>query len=203
MKLLTLASKILRRISIEYRSRLWRINRRLRQSLTLATKQGVFTLPLDTDDPIGWSLYVKREYELDLVSRSMDHIRDLKGISKGKGAVLDIGANNGVISIGMLVRGELDKAIAIEPDPRNFSILTRNVEHNHLESRMTCLNCAISDNKSTLQLELSETNYGDHRVRKALPDIAPTELFGESKRQVINVEANTIDDLLADLDQTL
>jgi len=130
-------------------------------------------------------------------------IRDLRGLAKGKGTVLDIGANNGVISIGMLVAGELEKAIAIEPEPRNFSNLKHNVELNHLENAITCLNYAVSDSKTNLQFELSESNYGDHRVRKSFSETGLKELYEESKRQIINVEANSLDNILAELDETL
>ena len=106
--------------------------RRFRKSVTVTTKQGVYILPLEVDDPISKSLYVRREHEFDLVSDAMCFVRKLKHLEKGKGTVLDIGANNGVISIGMLVGGELDKAVAIEPEPRNFSNLKHNVEGNHL-----------------------------------------------------------------------
>ena len=196
-----LIPKMLRRICFEYRCGLYHIIRRFRKSVTIATKQGVFTLPMEVDESISKLLYVNREFELDLVSDAMCLIRKLKDLPRGKGTVLDIGANNGVISIGMLVTGELDKAVAIEPEPRNFSILKHNVEQNHLEGVITCLNYAVSDSKSTLQFELSESNYADHRVRKSLSDTKPKELYDESKRQVINVEANTLDNLLADLDE--
>jgi FkbM family methyltransferase len=158
---------------------------------------------LDINDPISRSLFVHGEYELDLVSDAMSLIRNLRNLPRGKGAVLDIGANNGVISIGMLVAGEVEKAIAIEPEPRNFSILKHNVKQNHLESVITCLNFAASDRKSTLQFELSESNYGDHRVHKSLSATRSKELYNESKRHVIAVEANTLDNLLADLDTRL
>ena len=202
MRLLRLFLRLLRRIHLEYRLALWHLNRRFRKSLTLATKQGVFTLPLEVNDSISQSLYIRGEYELDLIAKALPVIRKIRDLSNGKGTILDIGANHGVISIGMLVTGVLDKAIAVEPDPRNFSILRHNVEQNHLESAIVCLNYAASDSKTTLQFELSETNYGDHRVRKSSPNIQPQELYNynESKRQVIDVAANTVDNLLADLD---
>ncbi len=177
------------------------ICRRFRITVTIKTKQGIFSLPLDTDDPIYRSLFLTREYELDLIIDAMCLIRKLRGLPKGRGTVLDIGANNGVISIGMLVNGELEKAIAIEPDPKNFSILKHNIMQNNLEDVITCINYAVSDNKSILQFELSKNNFGDHRVRKLLPDIKLKELYYESQRRVINVKANTLDNLIADLDK--
>jgi FkbM family methyltransferase len=113
---------------------------------------------------------------------------------------LDIGANNGVVSIGMLATGEFEAAIAIEPDPRNFALLQGNIEVNDFGDRFACLNFAVSDQRSELEFELSEINYGDHRVRSQRPDAKSRELFNESKRRVINVPADTLDNLLAGLE---
>jgi len=41
--------------------------------------------------------------------------------------VLDVGANLGVISIGMLVNGDVAAAIGVEPDPDNYALLERNI----------------------------------------------------------------------------
>lgn len=188
----------LKLISNEYRHGLWYIARRFRKfqkSVTVHTKQGIFNLSTEIDDPISRSLFLYREFELDLITSAMILIRDIRQIPKGKGIILDIGANNGVISIGMLVRGEAEKAIAIEPDPRNFAALKHNVAQNHLKNAITCLNYAVSDKKSILQFELSETNYGDHRIRRSTADTGLMELYKESERHVIDVEANTLDDI--------
>lgn len=193
----------LRQLRIRYRAGLWSIYRQLRKSVTITTKQGVFTLPLEIEDPISKSLYIYRKWESELVSDAIRCIRELKDLPKGKGTVLDIGANNGVTSIGMLVTGEFNKAIAIEPDPQNFLFLKHNVKQNQLDDAIKCLNCAVSDNKSILQFELSHSNYGDHRVRKLLSDTSQKELCEESTRKVINVEADTLDNLLTDLDESL
>ncbi len=203
MKILTLVTKVLRLIYAKYRLGLWHISRKLMKSVTLATKQGRFTLSLDVDDPISRSLYIHRQYELDLVETAMNFVRSYSHRTKGSGTVLDIGANNGIISIGMIVTGEVEKAIAIEPEPRNFAALKHNVAQNHLERVITCLNYAVSDSQSLLQFEISENNYGDHRVRKSSSGLEAKELFEESKRPVISVEANTLDNLLTDLDEKL
>ncbi len=113
---------------------------------------------------------------------------------------MDIGANNGVISIGALHTGELARAVAIEPDPFNFSMLRRNVDQNGLSSRVICLPVAASDQKGELVFELSPTNFGDHRVRKNTKEsLAAPERWGELTRRVITVPADRLDGLLADL----
>jgi len=201
MRLFKLFSPIFSVIRLWPRIVLWHIVNQFRKTVTLHTKQGLFTLPVEINDPMSRSLYIKREYELDLVTDAMRHIRKLNDLPKGKGTVLDIGANNGVISIGMIFKGELDKAIAIEPEPRNFSSLMHNVEQNHFEDVISCLNYAVSTSKATLQFELCESNFGDHRIRKTSSDTKLVELNNESNRQVINVEADTLDNLLEGVDE--
>lgn len=192
--------KPLKRIHWKYRMLQWSIHRRFSDSVTLETQQGIFKLPLDSNDAISRHLYSRREFELEWIADSLAFLRSKQLCPpKGQGTVLDIGANNGVISIGMLATGEFERAIAVEPDPRNFALLQGNVEANDLGERFTCFNFAVSDRRSELEFELSEVNYGDHRVRSQQPDAKSRELFNESNRRVINVPADTIDNLLAGL----
>jgi FkbM family methyltransferase len=184
--------RVIRRIRYEYL-------RRFDNPATLTTRQGVFRVPLGVPDPISRDLFLHGEFELDLTTEAMQLLRRLSGRPKGKGTLLDIGANNGVISIGMLVNGELDRAIAIEPEPVNFARLQENVSLNKLDDAVLRLNCALSDKKSTLTFELSDQNYGDHRVRTSSAPSEGREIFNESDRPVITVSAETLDDMVAEL----
>ncbi len=201
MNLLKLIPEIKKQVYTLKRKIEYKYLLKLNKEATFTTKQGIFTIPTGVPDPISRSLYLNKEFELDLITETMHLIRNLRNLEKGQGTILDIGANNGVISIGMLVRGELNKAIAIEPEPRNFLTLTHNVQQNDLDNVMICLNYAVSNEKSTLEFELSEKNYGDHRVRKSFSETKSKERFDELKREVITVEADSIDNLLANLDQ--
>jgi FkbM family methyltransferase len=160
---------------------------------------------LSTDDGVGRPLYCEREFELDLSLRATTFLRNLKKLpAQGEGIVLDIGANMGVISIGMLHTGQLAKAIAIEPEPRNFSLLEHNVRQNKLEGRVTCLPYAILDRKGEVRFELSDTNSGDHRVRSSSFEATHrTDLYQESERRVISIEAATVDQLIASLPENV
>jgi len=190
----------LKRIHWKYRTLKWNIHRRFRDSVTLNTQQGIFKLPLDANDAISRHLYTRLEFELDWIVDSLAFLRGKHLCPpKGQGTVLDIGANNGVISVGMLATGEFERAIAVEPDPRNFALLQGNIEANDFGDRFTCLNYAVSDRRSELEFELSENNFGDHRVRSQRPAAKSRELFNESQRRVIKVPADTIDNLLAEL----
>ena len=61
---------------------------------------------------------------------------------------------------------------------------------------MCCLNYAVAQQKGELSFELSETNYGDHRVRVNSCADHGAENFNESNRNVIPVKCDTLDNLL-------
>ncbi len=202
MRLFWIVPKFLKRIYFEYRLLLWGINRRIRESATISTKQGLFTISMKADDPIGKSLYCHREYEKELVTATMQLLRKVQKVpSKGLGTLLDVGANNGVISIGMLNEGEVKRAIAIEPEPRNFRLLQKNIALNGLEENFVILPYAVSDGNATLEFELSSDNFGDHRVRVDSDSGCATELYNESRREVIKVKADQLDKLLESVDE--
>ena len=188
---------------------LFRVRRRLRYEYlrrfdnpaTLETRQGIFRVPIGVSDPISRELFLHGNFELDLIHDAMALLRTLSGKPKGQGTLIDIGANNGVISIGMLVTGELDKAVAIEPEPVNFARLEENVKLNGLDQSILRINSALSNGKSELVFELSESNYGDHRVRMAAVPSGMREVFNESHRPVIRVPADTLDQLVTGLPQ--
>jgi len=203
IKSLVFAIETLKRAYVGLRSLCWIMMGKFRKSITFSTKQGVFTVLLT--DELSRSLYCHGQWELDLMSDTLAFLRSIQRCPpKGEGTIVDIGANNGVITIGALHTGELERAIAVEPDPQNFSLLLRNVDQNGLRDRVVCLPYAVSDQKGELLFELSHTNLGDHRVRTT-PDLANQgpELDHESERRVIVVKADRLDTLLSTLPATM
>lgn len=193
---------LLKRVLKAWRYLSWNINRMFRSSVTISTKQGVFKIFLASHEFVGKSLYCSGEFELELMSGSMDFLRSIeKCPPKGQGTILDVGANNGVSSIGMLYTGEFEKAIAIEPEPQNFSLLQHNVSLNNLGQRIAVLPFAASDRKGEISFELSKDNFGDHRVRTGddIADSDTPELYHESERKVISVQADQLDDILVNV----
>ena len=190
----SLPYRVVRRLRYEYL-------RRFDNPAILTTRQGVFRVPIGVDDPISRLLLIEGEFELDLITEAMQLVRKRSGRPKGKGTIIDIGANNGVISIGMLVTGELDRAVAIEPEPINFKRLHDNVALNRLEDSILLVNRALSNAKSNLSFELSESNFGDHRVRTTGTSGVAKDIFKESQRSVITVAADRLDDMMTELPQ--
>ncbi|MEJ1171023.1 FkbM family methyltransferase [Variovorax sp. CCNWLW235] len=102
--------------------------------------------------------------------------------------VLDIGGNIGWYSVLLSkVLGPAGQIITFEPDPRNFAMLSRNLERVRGGAIATPLQKAVSDAEGTLKLFLSPDNLGDHRI------------FSDgTERPTIEVPTATLDAILAD-----
>ncbi len=181
-----------RRIRYEYL-------RRFDNPTTLTTKMGIYRVPIGVDDPISRDLFLHGEFELDLINEAMELLRHLSKRPRGEGTILDIGANNGVISIGMLATGQLERAVAIEPEPVNFARMEENVRLNGFDNDILLKSCALSNRTADLELELSGSNYGDHRVRAERSPSDAKDIFKESERPVIRVSSDTLDNLISTL----
>ncbi|MGH0029495.1 MAG: FkbM family methyltransferase [Myxococcota bacterium] len=101
--------------------------------------------------------------------------------------VVDVGANVGYYTlIASRLVGETGRVYAFEPDPESFALLTRNVRESGLDN-VVLEQKGVSDRAGTLELYLSESNRGDHRIFQ--PE-------GESRR-TIEVESVALDDYFA------
>jgi len=103
--------------------------------------------------------------------------------------IVDVGANIGTICIPAVSRGLVKKAIAIEPDPTNYRLLMANIYLNDLQDSMQVFNAAAgaADNE-VLELELSDNNMGDHRVRVS----SDGGSFKEENRKTVRVRSETL-----------
>jgi FkbM family methyltransferase len=112
---------------------------------------------------------------------------DLIGALLGPGdCAIDVGANIGVHTIAMAKAcGSTGRVIAIEPDPANLSLLSRNLRANGCEN-VEIIAAAASAEAGSLFLFKSRNNMGDHRL------YAPPE-----KRSKLCVPTVTIASIIA------
>jgi FkbM family methyltransferase len=170
----------------------WRLLRATRRTVTLQTQQGRLTV-YTRDNVIARLLFMERHYQQDMADHALAFLRGQGRMPpRGRGTVLDVGANLGVISIGMLVNGDVDAAIGVEPDPDNYALLERNIAQNLCGDHYTPIRAAVSDSAGDLELALSRHNLGDHRVQRS----GAAQPGG---REVITVPAYTIDGIVAQL----
>jgi FkbM family methyltransferase len=105
----------------------------------------------------------------------------------------DIGANIGTHSIFALQNG-YTRAVCVEPDKTNFMLLRVNQIFNGLEDRCVNINAAVSSEISHVELALSTSNPGDHRIKLNLSESASSDQI--AARHVVSVPTITLDSLL-------
>lgn len=142
------------------------------------------------DEIIGSSIRQTGKFQEDAILKVLDFV----GKDSARGTVfLDIGANIGTHSIFALNNG-FSRAVCVEPEPNNFMLLRINQILNGVEDRCINIRAAVSDTDSVVKMELSGTNYGDHRILAL--DTAKGNAFNESSRQTINIQTTTFNGLL-------
>ena len=169
------------------RGGLYRLHGCLHETITIPTEQGRLTIST-RDHGIAAQLFRKRQYEYHSSLRAIRFLKAMGFVPRENATMIDIGANIGIISIGLLLADEIHSAVAIEPEPTNFDLLVRNVKQNGLAERVVCLQMAVGDAESTLTMELCPTNPGDHRIRLT-PTGDATERLNESSRRTIQVRS--------------
>jgi len=165
-----------------------------RRDFTVETSNGLLTFD-SKDWQIGKYLYLKRRYEESQAREAIGSLRSQGYLSDSpsSGTVLDVGANIGMTSIGLVRQGYFRRAIASEPAPDNYRLLVRNIGQNGLRDRIQPFPIALSSLDGELDMELSRDNSGDNRIRQA----SAPGFFGEETRRTTKVRAATFDHFLA------
>jgi FkbM family methyltransferase len=124
----------------------------------------------------------------DVYASMVQHEEDIvQQFSPRRGdIVIDVGAAFGFYSIvASKMVGQDGKVVAIEPQPDSFDMLNKNIKLNKL-TNISTLNSAASSKKTTLKLYSSYSTV--------------QERAGQSPQQYIEVRADTLDNLLRQLD---
>jgi FkbM family methyltransferase len=110
------------------------------------------------------------------------------------GYFLDVGANIGTHTAYAMRSGAFSHAVSIEPEPNNFRLLRANVLLNSLESEVRAINAAAGAQEAVLTLELSQDNFGDHRIAVKAAQAEGTST--EATRRSISVRVASLDALV-------
>ena len=147
-----------------------------------------------SDKVIGRSLYINGTFEFD----QLLHTLEILGNKIKTQTLVDIGANIGSICIPAVKRGIFKNCLAIEPEPYNFDLLTKNIFINGLSDKIKTFNVALGqfDNEK-IKFELSENNYGDHRIKS---NSTEKNYCNEDKRKIIDIEMKRLDTVISDSD---
>lgn len=169
--------------------------RRLTPSVA-TVHDGIWYYVSTSDSLIGRHTFSTGSYEQDLFARSLEIIEALTGAPALRGRTLvDVGANIGTTTVPAVKVFEAAFVVAFEPAPSNFKLLRCNIIANEIEEHVQPHQVALSDRTGVGSLEISESNYGDHRIR--VSDVTPgAGLHGETGRTTIDVPVARLDDVL-------
>lgn len=170
----------------------------LSKAVLAAVKFGqMFVLP--EDQVIGRSLLSAGTFEESQIKEVTSFLKE-KFRFQAK-CFVDIGANIGTHLVFSLKSRLFPKAIGFEADPVNFRLLKSNVLLNGVSAQSDLYQVALSDRVGMALLEVSPTNFGDHRIRGA--GGAGLSCYQEQERETRPVVCDTLDGVLAEAGITL
>lgn len=159
------------------------------QDVTIETENGLLTCS-NKDWLIGKHLFVHRNYEIDFIEKAIALLREEGFLKESENnTVADVGANIGMICIGLLKKGFFKKSLAFEPSPNSFRLLRKNVRQNGFEENIRCFNYALSAENKKTKLELAKGNSGDNRIKFS----DENGKMSERERETVEVETKTFD----------
>lgn len=134
----------------------------LKDDIVLVTKQfDDHVLTFSPRETIGKDLFRKGHYQRDLATR----VLELIGRPAGN-VLLELGANIGTHSVYLMGNGKFDRAVSVEPDPRNAKLLRHNLALNGLSDKVAVFECAAGDEDGSIDLYFGDANFGASSVIK-------------------------------------
>ncbi|MFS8046171.1 FkbM family methyltransferase [Rhizobium sp. BR 314] len=136
-------------------------------------------------DYIGRKVFRKGHFERDHVDRLLSVLREHGLLRKGS-ALLELGGNIGTQTCYFALSGVYGRIVSVEPDPRNFRLLSANIADNGFQAIVTAVNCAAGDREGQLDFYLNHKNHGKS---SALRQSASDEQISVPVRPVADILA--------------
>ncbi|MBB6484515.1 FkbM family methyltransferase [Rhizobium lusitanum] len=136
-------------------------------------------------DYIGRKVFRKGHFERDHVDRLLSVLRE-RGLLRKGSALLELGGNIGTQTCYFALSGVYGRIVSVEPDPRNFRLLSANIADNGFQAVVTAVNCAAGDREGQLDFYLNHKNHGKS---SALRQSASDEPIAVSVRPVADILA--------------
>ena len=124
------------------------------------TAGGVF-FSQTADKTMGRYLYSRGAWDAGALPEAIE----IASISLQNRLMVEVGANIGTTTVQAAKLGA--RVLAFEPEPWNYRLLRANLAVNEVDSRVTAVRAGCSSSDRAGFMELSGTNFGDHRVSEA------------------------------------
>jgi FkbM family methyltransferase len=153
----------LKRISRQLRGR-WRTKSLGSHGVAIVaeTKNGLLAVPAG-DFNVSRSLLMNGEYDWPQISW-------LNALLDASSRVVFAGAHIGAVLIPVVRHAAIRTVIAYEPSPRNFRLLTMNLQLNGIDGVVT-FNTALGESPGRIQFTENRTNTGNSRVAPSAGEI--------------------------------
>ena len=126
---------------------------------TMTLDCGDHVLSFSPADYIGRKVFRKGHFERDHVDRLLTVLREDGLLRKGT-VLLELGGNIGTQTSYFALSGAYRHIVTVEPDPRNFRLLSLNIADNGMQDLVTAINCAADDREGQLDFYLNHKNHG-------------------------------------------
>jgi FkbM family methyltransferase len=136
------------------------------------------------DKTIARSVYASGDWDPLLVGTAFEALRGFGHDPSGT-VFLEVGANFGVYCLPAVSEFGFDRAVAYEPDPASFRLLSENIARNSLGEKVAAYHAALSTEPGELTLSLGTGNAGDNRIVGGVSD---------TRKETVQVPARTFDD---------
>lgn len=126
---------------------------------TMTVDCGDHVMSFSPADYIGRKVFRKGHFERDHVDRLLAVLRE-RGLQRRGTVLLELGGNIGTQTCYFALSGAYRRIVSVEPDPRNFRLLSINIADNGLQDLVTAVNCAAGDRSGQLDFYLNRKNHG-------------------------------------------
>lgn len=156
------------------------------RAISMTVDCGDHVMTFSPADYIGRKIFRKGHYDRDHVARLLAILAQ-EGVKTKGGVLLELGGNIGTHTVYFALEQHFSRIVTVEPDPRNFALLSLNVAQNRLGEGVTALNCAAGEGAGTLDFFQNPDNHGrSGMIRRSARDIQ------------ISVPVKPVTDLLSD-----
>ncbi|MDH6266315.1 FkbM family methyltransferase [Rhizobium sp. SG_E_25_P2] len=141
------------------------------RAISMTVDCGDHVMTFSPSDYIGRKIFRKGHYDRDHVARLMEILAD-EGVKTVDGVLLELGGNIGTHTVYFALEKQFFRIVTVEPDPRNFALLSLNVAQNRLAGDVTALNCAAGERAGILDFFQNPDNHGrSGMIRRSAKDV--------------------------------
>ncbi|MFS8145881.1 FkbM family methyltransferase [Rhizobium sp. BR 249] len=158
-----------------------------RRVVSMTVDAGDHLMTFSPSDYIGRKVFRKGHFEREAVDRLIVILRE-RGLLRKDATLLEIGGNIGTQTVYFAFSGAYTQIVSVEPDPRNFPLLTLNIRQNGLEEKVRLVNCAAGESEGEIDFFLNLDNHGKSSAIRQSP-----------KDKKISVPVKPVSEILAGL----